>query len=608
LLLLAVEFLVFKRSNARLDETVYIMTRDDVALLTRIFYPDEKLFPPPWSTIYEMSPYSFSDLEEPSSEFFTAIGYAYMGQEERGREGSNGTYSFFRTSGNDSLDTIKWWLTNANWSNGMLAVEGISADCLSQYADLTGVTQSGYWPNGNYSHFLYLFQQILTGALALGNGMGHQTVYQGGAYRECLISGWLDSLGEPSTITTILENEPWGNYWYTLDGQWENQWDLFNVSLINFAGWYDIFGNYQMETIISVNQSAAEGAQGQQLLIVDPGGHCPMGAIYWNRDIYGWEYLLLDTIPKVFAEVFKAKQENRKFNIHDVVDWNMLYYILGPGDDSGTKGNFWVKALSFPPIIRNDSWYLAANGLLINDASSNNTDGSLSYLYNPFDPVPTWGGSNLICQPCGPQNQEIVEKGRTDILHFQSEAFTDYYVILGRIKVILFVSSDAVDTDFTAKVMDLYEDGRSMLIQDSILRMRWRGINSNPFMNETAPPMAKGKIYNITIDIGYMSWIFNPGHILRISISSSNYKRFSVNYNSGLFVINGSTNAVNATNTVHFGHSYPSQVVLPVVSLDWLEKHQVTGEELDNIQDNTNGRVTKEMVHAMRRKFYRRQI
>lgn len=597
--------LLFHGANSRLDETVKIMTRDDVALLTRIWYPDEKIFPPPWTTLYEDSPYSVDDLELPSADYFTSLGYAYMGQEQRGREGSNGTYSFFRTSGNDTLDTIKWWLKNANWSNGLLAVDGISADCLAQYADLTGVTQSGYWPNGNYSYFLYLFEQILTGALALGNGMGHETVYQGGAYRECLISGWLQGLGENSTIRTILENEAFGKYWYTLDGRWENQWNIINVSFINFAGWYDIFGSYQIETIMSVNETAWPGARGQQLLIVDPGGHCPMGAILWDYDFYGWEYLLLDTIPEVFFEVFRSKKEQRQFNIHNVVDWNVLFYMLGPGG-SGTKGNFWVKALSFPPIIRNESWYLATNGQLINNSGLNNSDGYLSYLYNPFDPVPTWGGNNLICQPCGPQNQEIVEKERTDILHFQSAPFSGYYAIVGPIQVYLFVSSDAVDTDFTAKIMDLYEDGRSMLVQDSILRMRWRGINSDPWMNETAPPMVKGKIYNITIDIGYMSWIFNPGHVLRISISSSNHKRFSINYNSGLFVINGSTNAVNATNTIYYGSSYPSRVELPVVDLDWVEKHKVTEYELNNIQDNTKGRVTRDVARRMKSRFYNR--
>ena len=111
-----------------------------------------------------------------------------------------------------------------------------------------------------------------------------------------------------------------------------------------------------------------------------------------------------------------------------------------------------------------------------------------------------------------------------------------------------------------------------MLVQDSILRMRWR----NGTYTRKAQMMEEGVVYEIIINLGFMSYIFNPNHIIRVSISSSNYPRFSVNYNSGLNMINGSTNSQTAKNTIHFGsEEYSSHLILPKVSLDWLEDRRV---------------------------------
>jgi putative CocE/NonD family hydrolase len=199
-----------------------------------------------------------------------------------------------------------------------------------------------------------------------------------------------------------------------------------------------------------------------------------------------------------------------------------------------------------------------------------------------------------------------VEFGREDVLHYDGNTFSDYYPVVGRITIEIFVSSTAVDTDFTAKLIDLYPDGREMLVQDSIIRMRWRNLVSDPFATEPAEHMEPGKVYNATIDLGMMTWLFNPGHALRVSISSSNYPRFSINYNSGLFVKYGNESAVNATNTMHFGGIYPSRIILPVVSLQWLEDHTV-GYDTHPINDRTNGAVTREQVVKMREKYLARQ-
>jgi len=217
-------------------------------------------------------------------------------------------------------------------------------------------------------------------------------------------------------------------------------------------------------------------------------------------------------------------------------------------------------------------------GVLSTNAPTSKTFSIIGYKYNPFDPVPTWGGNNLIIQPCGPQNQNHVETNRTDVLHFDSANITENFALVGMISVNLFVSSTAPDTDFTAKLIDIFPDGRAMLVQDSIVRMRWR---NGPFSTQNASPMQINQTYNITIEVGFMSYVFNVGHKIRVSISSSNYPQFSSNYNSGYNMLQGETGAQVAMNSVSYASTvYPSHVTLPIVSLQWLEDRKVVLEDL----------------------------
>ena len=93
-----------------------------------------------------------------------------------------------------------------------------------------------------------------------------------------------------------------------------------------------------------------------------------------------------------------------------------------------------------------------------------------SYLYNPKDPVPTYGGNNFLLSPCGPWNQNHVERGRKDVIQFTSENITETFAIVGPISVNLFVGSDAVDTDFTANVVDVFPDG--MLLAEAMIAFK----------------------------------------------------------------------------------------------------------------------------------------
>ena len=111
-----------------------------------------------------------------------------------------------------------------------------------------------------------------------------------------------------------------------------------------------------------------------------------------------------------------------------------------------------------------------------------------------------------------------------------------------------------------------------MLIQDGIIRMRWRnGWNAT----SQAPNMVAGTVYQVTIDVGIMSYIFNENHKIQVSISSSNYPRFSVNWNSGLGMINGTNGAVPAENVIGYGTLFPSKLILPQINLNEVRKHKL---------------------------------
>ena len=142
------------------------------------------------------------------------------------------------------------------------------------------------------------------------------------------------------------------------------------------------------------------------------------------------------------------------------------------------------------------------------------------------------------------------------MLVFTSPILKEPYEATGSIKAHLYVSSNCSDTDFTVKLIDVYPDGRSMLITDGILRMRYRnGTDHWEFMEP-------GKIYDIWVDLWSTSYIWNTGHRIRVDISSSNYPRFLNNPNTSDGIYQNTTYNI-AWNTLHIGNEYPSCIVLP---------------------------------------------
>jgi putative CocE/NonD family hydrolase len=147
------------------------------------------------------------------------------------------------------------------------------------------------------------------------------------------------------------------------------------------------------------------------------------------------------------------------------------YFVMGDPDDANTPANEWRTADDWPIPATTKRLYFMSNGAL-RPRPSRQKDSSLSYKYDPENPVPTIGGANLIITK-GPKDQRPVED-RQDVLYFTSRKLKNPVEITGSVKVKLWASSTATDTDFTAKLCDVFPDGRSMLVLDGIIRARHR--------------------------------------------------------------------------------------------------------------------------------------
>jgi putative CocE/NonD family hydrolase len=232
--------------------------------------------------------------------------------------------------------------------------------------------------------------------------------------------------------------------------------------------------------------------------------------------------------------------------------------------------NKWRDLREWPPAqARERAFYLDSAG----SATSLAGDGALGeaqpqarkqafdrFVFDPRNPVPTRGGS-VCCNPrifpWGPMDQRPVEQ-RRDVLVYTTRPLHRDVEAIGPVKAILYVSTTARDTDFTAKLVDVFPDGTARILADGILRLRYR--NSL----ERAESATPGQIYQVVIDAGVTGNVFLKGHRIRLEISSSNFPRFDRNPNTGTAIAT-ETKLIKATQTIYHDREHPSRLVLMVM-------------------------------------------
>lgn len=536
------------RADSCVNVTVQIPTPDGVLLNTYVFIPPAAFANTTRvPVVMERTPYGAIGLAS-AAPGWCARGYAVVAQDFRGRFGSTGSFDFWRSGGADAATTIAW-IIQQPWSNGLVGTMGASADGIAQYVQL-------------YNNTAALASQFVVVASA----QIHETTYTNGAYQLDLITGWLTAIGEQDYPPVVIAQEQYSSWWAPID--MTQHFGNAHTPAVHVSGWYDIFNRQNMEAYAAYRTQAQPQVRDLQYMIVTPGGHCGGGQITWTNSSWGLDLAtamanqMMDATlkPNPALQGSLAPSSQPVFPGTTVNVPKMVWYVLGPGE-VGSVGNYWTGADNLPTATPS-RYYLNDKGRLTSTVPG--LAAPSAYVYDPSVPVPTEGGNNLLLKTCGPYDQSKVDK-REDVIRFESETLVSSVAITGIMNATLFVSTNATDTDFVVKLTDIFPDGRAMLVQDSIVRMKWRNGPDAPQL------LTPNTIYNVTIEIGYMSYVFNPLHKIGLSVTSSNFPRFSANPNNGLPLSQGGANLLGIQGLYH-DTVHASYIELPVVPLSALPR------------------------------------
>jgi uncharacterized protein len=502
-------------------------------------------------------------------------GYVAIVQDVRGRFTSEGGWYPFKWESQDGYDTVEWAAT-LPYSNGKVGMWGGSyvgatqlLAAISKPPHLAGIfpniTASNYHDGWTYQGgaFEQWFNESWTTGLAM-NTMRRRVEASGDALDGTKVLPLLSYqvLEAPSAaglapyFTAWLEHPDYDGYWK----QWsiEDHYGDIQVPVFSAGAWYDIFlrGTLRNYSLLKSRGGSDAARRGQRLLVF-VGGHAGGSD---NRKVGGVDFG--EKLPIDFDEVMLRWY-----------DWLLKGEANGSEQEKPVKifvmgKNEWREEDDWPLArVKETRYYLhsngSANGLMGNGSLSTTEPAGEKpdqYIYDPNDPVPTIGGP-LCCGPLptgiGPEDQRPAEN-RGDVLVYTTPAFAKDTEVTGPVSLELYVSSSAVDTDFTGKLVDVWPNGFAQNLTEGILRLRYRNSQEHA---ELANP---GETYHITLDLVATSNVFLAGHKLRLEVSSSNFPRFDRNLNTGEEQARG-THMIKATNVVYHDKAHPSALIVPAV-------------------------------------------
>jgi predicted acyl esterase len=515
-------------------QTIMLPMSDGVKLATDVYVPEGK---GPFPTILVRTTYNKAGLAGLGAEG-PQHGYAVVVQDTRGRFASQGANLPFETDGwwggpKDGLETVQW-MAQQPWC-GKIGTLGGSA---------LGITQLLLAGTGA--------KQVAAQVIHVGAPRAYgDIVFSGGVFRKSLVEDWLRiALFSPDALKRWTTTDVYGPFWRERD--LSLRYSKVNAAAVHVGGWYDIFAQGTIDAFLGFQNKGGPGARGRQKLIMGP----------WTHGIFQDKAGDL-TFPNGKTPPGRARDQWAWFDHHlkgvaNGVDREpaVTYYTMGDTNDPGAPGNVWRASSTWPPPgIAPKPWYLGADRSLSPRKPA--ASGSLTYLYDPRKPVPTTGGPQLTL-PAGARDQRAVE-ARPDVLVFSSEPLKEPIEVTGRVTVRLWASSDAPDTDFAAKLCDVYPDGRSYNVCEGILRARFRKSFSKPEL------MEPGRVYRLDVDLWSTSIVFNRGHRIRVHVTSSNAPGWDPNPNTGE-PFRSSSRIRTARNTIYTGGLRASHVILPIAT------------------------------------------
>jgi uncharacterized protein len=490
-----------------------------------------------WPVVLQRTPYGKGGLKD-ACNVIVYLGYACVAQDERGRGASEGAYTGYRDEGPDGRATLAW-LDRQPWCDGNVGTFGASALGMTQYAMAPGAPP------------VLKCQVPIVGTA----DFYHHAIYQGGALRYGLAWNWLHDLGADALYEQLAQHRLWSAWW--------EEWAVLprvgdvNVPALHIGGWFDIFTQGTIDAFIAAQHHGGTGAMGRQKLIVGPWTHYNTAQTRAGAVEFPANAFMLDDLVTILLDWLDQwlKGESR-----GVEQWPPVQvYLMGALDEPGAPGNTWVSLADWPPAAGTESLFLTAAGAL---ATAPREPGETSLVSDPADPVPTWGGQELLDDfldngnpGSGMHDQRPIE-AREDVLEFTSSVLQRPLTVMGRVRARVWVRPDTADLDLAVRLTDVYSDGRSMLIADGIQRARMRcGDDRECFLTPGEPA-------ELVVDLWSTAYVFNAGHRVRIDVSGSNYPRFEVNSNDG-GDLNSPGPGVVAHPVILVGPATPSRIDVP---------------------------------------------
>jgi putative CocE/NonD family hydrolase len=604
-------------SVAIIERKVMVPMRDGKRMQADIYRPKDtsKKYP----IIFVRTPYNFNywDVELGAPRDMSAEleavkhGYAYIEMNERGRYFSEGDYDILGVPLTDADDALDW-MGGQSWSSDKVGLIGCSSTAEWQLAVASrgnkalttfipesfgaGVGRVGpYYEQGNFYRGgavqMLMGVWLYTSGLQTGDAKPN---FPPGTSQQALVTAaksydlsahppsvdWPKALAylpekdmlaaigslhgifadpNPTGQPGLIERTPNDAAWYK-GGLWNDSMRI-DIPGLWLMTWYDISTGPNLAAYNYVRSTASPAVANEQYAVIAPMPHCSYKhatehSMVGERDL-GDARLDYDALTFGWFDRFLKGEENGLLAKTPKV----RYYTMG--------SNQWQSSDTWPPAgARPVTYYLASAG----HANSLNGDGSLltapaendaadRFVYDPMNPVPTRGGGFCCMGPdfkSGAVDQRPLET-RDDILVYSTGPLKEGIEVSGPIEVTLYVSSDARDTDFTVKLIEVLPDGTAYNIDENIQRARYReGYDKPPVW------MDKDKVYKVAFQPMQTSNYFAAGHQLRIEVSSSNFPRFDRNLNTGGDNFSESK-VVVAHNAVHHSAQYPSSITLSVV-------------------------------------------
>jgi hypothetical protein len=536
----------------------HLRMRDGVQLSADVYRPDA---PGKFDCIMNRTPYlKSSGGSLMFGRYFASHGYAFVAADVRGRGDSEGTFVPYRNDGKDGYDAIEWCAAQP-WSTGRVGTIGGSYNGKNQW--LAAVEQPPHLvtmiamvsPSDPFVEFptgeplpLGISWNYLTSGHVLQNMDAvdwaainwHLPLLTTDEAVGLPLQGWRDEIDHPQ-----------------LDAYWEperyqNKFDRVQVPVLHISGWYD---DEQVGTPLNFIGTTTKGAP----------------------NVRKSQKLLMGPWPHAINSRSKIGEVN--FGPTAMIDINGLflrwYDAWLKGIDNGVKqespvrifvmgANRWVDENEWPIArTRYTKFYLHSGGR----ANTLYGDGKLSteapgtektdnYSYDPSNPVA------FITDPSfeqigGPDDYRAIER-RDDVLVYTSDAMTEDTEVCGPVTANLYASTSAKDTDFTAKLIDVWSNGFAERLSDGIVRARFRtGM-------EKQVPIEPGSVYEYKIDVWNTCQMFLRGHRIRVEVSSSAFPKYSRNLNTGA-PLGRTSDMVTAHQTILHDQQHPSYVTLPIV-------------------------------------------